>query len=284
MVYRLWSLASRVRVFIFAKRRFRDYIPQPVTWRTVGGWLSPYDGPERALLAKLIRRVRYIDDAETRQMLVEGNKQIVRNLSAAGIGPDKTIYVQIHHAGSSSAVMLNALKVSGRLEGSGCYFIDANSRKLGEVTARLKSGAIIYVDDFAGSGKQFTGVHKEISQFIIGNFAEFFLVPCVTTEAAKKIDEEEGVDVVAMEIHSPEDRALNEACNYFKEVDRLKLIQMTERVNPKHGLGFKRLATMVVYSRQCPSTVPLLLRGSKGQTPFPGILPRTTDRDANRAT
>jgi hypothetical protein len=272
-----------MRVFIFARCHFKAYLPQPITWDTVGGWLSPFSIDEQALLAKLITRVRYIDDHETRKMLVEGNNRIIERLDGAGIGAKQTIYVQFHDAGSSSGVMLNALKVSGRLEGTGRYFIDANSRKLGELTSKLKNGAIIYVDDFAGSGKQFINVHKEISQFIIGNFAEFFLAPCVTTEAATRIDEEEGVEVVAIELHSPQDRALNENCTYFRKDERIKLIDMTMRINPKHGLGFKGMATMVVYSRQCPSTVPFILRGSKGQTPFPGILPRTTDRDANQA-
>jgi hypothetical protein len=59
--------------------------------------------------------------------------------------------------------------------------------------------------------------------------------------------------------------------------------QLRERafeINRGSGLGFQSLASMVVYYRNAPNTVPLLLRGKRGQQTFRGILPRTTDLDA----
>jgi hypothetical protein len=276
MYERLSRVFVQAQSFLHAKRKFPGYRPQGITWDGVGEWLKPYKTSDRRLLHKLIKHVRYFSEEETKRALVNANEKVLAQLSASGLGLDKVIYVQVHDAGSSSGVMLNLLRDTAKIEKSGCRFIDGNSRNLAVITRDLGEGAIIYVDDFAGSGKQFTRVHRQISPYIVGRFVEFFIAPCVAEEAIDLIGEE-GVEVVTDEIHLRTGRPLQPECSILKSEERGRLLELSNDMYSKPGLGFKKLATMVVFARQCPNSVPLLIRGSVQQVPFPGLLPRTTD-------
>jgi hypothetical protein len=242
----------------------------------VAQWLSPYASSDRLLLLKMLKNVRYFDSEQTESALIRANEKVLQQLRGDGLEMTQIIYMQVHDAGSSSGVMLNLLRDGQKLEHSGCRFIDSNSRNLATVTRELAEGAIIYVDDFAGSGKQFARVHEQISPLITGRFVEFFIAPSVAEEAVTQIGEE-GVDVVADEIHLRSQRILREECGILDEKGRRRLLELAKALYRGNGLGFKKLSTMVVFARQCPNSVPLLLRGSEGQQPYSGLLPRTTD-------
>jgi hypothetical protein len=57
----------------------------------------------------------------------------------------------------------------------------------------------------------------------------------------------------------------------------LDLLKVCRRVDRRFSVGYHNLGSMIVYSRNCPNTTPIVLRGTKGQDPFVGILPRTNE-------
>jgi hypothetical protein len=170
------------------------------------------------------------------------------------------------------------LRDAAQLQKSGAQLLDwQNVARLSEVTNKLQEGAIVYVDDFAGSGTQFCEVRDFVSQQIVGrNFAEFALMPCVCEEALMKI-QDRGVECLSGLIHLKNERPLHPDCSLLNPRDKQKLLELSDMINPYSGLGFRHLATMVVLYSNTPDTVPLILRGNEGQKPFCGILPRTTD-------
>ena len=137
-------------------------------------------------------------------------------------------------------------------------------------------GAVVYVDDFAGSGKQFIKNRNLIAQFIGNNFAEFFLVACLCEEARDRL-EEAGVIPVAGLIHLKEDRPLHEISTALLPEQKQRLINLSSQLYPPTGLGFQRMASMVILSRNAPNNVPQLLRGNAGQHPSRGLFPRWDD-------
>jgi hypothetical protein len=163
------------------------------------------------------------------------------------------------------------------LERKGCHFIDSKDvRGLYELTNKLENGAIVYVDDFAGTGNQFCEVRDFVAQHIVGNFSEFFLLPCICEEALYELGKR-GVEAISGPVHSKADRPLNPQSTILSEKMQKRLIELCLKIDPKGGLGYKRLATMVVIYRNAPNSVPLILRGSLKQIPWIGIFPRTTD-------
>lgn len=189
---------------------FRDYRPQPVTAKSVWRWLSQYPVSSRRHLLLLLDRIIYFSEKRTVGSLVSGNEIILSKLQQDGIGLDRVVYVAVDTAGSSSHVMLNLLRDAENLERKRAKLVDSRDiESLQESTGAIGSGAIIYVDDFAGTGKQFSGNRDWTAQYIIGSFSEFFLAPVICAEAWRRI-ESSGVVPVSNFTHTTDQRPLHQ--------------------------------------------------------------------------
>lgn len=267
----------KLACYLLARTRFHDYEPQPVTFQTVNTWLDQFAESDHKFLFTLIRHVTYINKRQAIRALTNLNRQLLRELASDGIPPAKIIYVQVDDAGSSSHWVLAKPRNAERLESLGCTFLDSkNVRGLNEATDRLEEGAIVYVDDFAGTGNQFCRSREFVAQHTVGNFVEFFLLPCICEEALEQLNAR-GVEPRSLFVHRKKDRLLHPDGNLCAAGTKERLLELSSEVHAKHGLGYRNLGSMVVLSRNCPTSAPLLLRGSKNQNPFVGILPRTTD-------
>jgi hypothetical protein len=225
----------------------------------------------------LLSKVIFITEGQTRSAIANLNKKIIGKLAADGIRPEQIIYVQIDEAGSSSPVMLNMLRDAANLGRRGFKFIDSKDiTGLQELTSTINTGAIIYVDDFSGTGKQFTKNRRWVAQYIVGNFSEFFLAPCICEEAVNRISKV-GVALYHQITHMKSERPLHPECAILENSIKEELRGICREINPAAGLGFEKLATMVILYRNAPNTVPLLFRGSLGQDPYIGIFPRSDD-------
>lgn len=219
----------------------------------------------------------YISEKATIQNLVSLNQNILSRLRSDGIELDRVIYVAIDTAGSSSHVMLNLLRDAENLERRGARLIDSKDRySLKKLTSTIGSGAIIYVDDFAGTGNQFRRSRDWTAQFIFGTFSEFFLVPVICEEAYQHI-EASGVVPISSFRHTIDQRPLHRASNTIADDWKNHIVDICKEINPKSGLGFGNLATMVVFYRNAPNTMPLVFRGNLKQVPYRGIFPRSDD-------
>jgi hypothetical protein len=262
--------------YLYAWMTFRDYKPQPITVGGVWKWYWQFTKRERKLLPRFLRQLTYLTEADTKDILLRLNEKLLEDLALQGVSIRNVIYVQIDDAGSSSPVMLNLLRDGALIEGAGCAFLDAkNVRGLHDATDIRGEGAIVYIDDFSGSGKQFQTNRNFVKEYIVGNFVEFFLAPVICEESAERL-KEGGVEPRAFKIHAVRERALR-AESDWNPAWRDRLVSASRRINDRYPLGFRNMGTMVAFYRNAPNSTPLLLRGNKGQSPAVGILPRTTD-------
>ena len=270
------GLFTKLRYFRLT-RKFHDYRPQPITQEGIAAWFRQFSHQDIKGVQTLLNSVIYLSEQRVQQILLDQNNALVLRLKRAKITQEKTIYVSVHDAGSSSPVMLNLLRDAAKLERTGCYLIDGNNGLLlNKITNQLGEGAIVYVDDFAGTGNQFCKTRQFISQSIVGNFSEFLLAPCMCEEAVHRLGQE-GVDFYTGLIHSKAERPLHENSTILAPEVKERLRQISLGIHGRMGLGFAQLATMVVLYRNAPNTMPLILRGARDQVGFHGIFPRTTD-------
>jgi hypothetical protein len=142
-------------------------------------------------------------------------------------------------------------------------------------------GALIYVDDFVGTGTQFCRERDFIAKNFVGTFSEFIIVPSICEEALEKM-EQRGIQVFAGHKHVKSERPLHAECTVFNEAQRNRVVEVCKAID-RYGLGYRDLATMVVLYRNAPNTVPIMLRGNVNQQPYFGIFPRTIDLPLRRA-
>ena len=269
--FKYWPKCWRI------KRRFYDYKPQPVTVVSIKTWLQQFKENDKKALFALLDKVVYLSEKNIEKLLIELNNSLLDRLNESQIPPKNIIYMQIHEAGSSSPVILNMIRDRALLEQKGCHFIDSKDvRALNKLTNKLETGAIIYVDDFAGTGDQFCEVRDFVAPYIVGNFSEFFLLACICEEAFYELGKR-GVEAVSGHIHSKAARPLHPNSSMLASAIKKRLIELCLEIDGCRGLGYRNLASMVVLYRNAPDSVPLILRGSPKQTPWVGILPRTTD-------
>lgn len=260
-----------------AKLRFRDYHPQPVSMVSVSRWIQQFEKGDRKLAWQLLTRVIYLSERETKNILLHQNKILMENLLKAGLPSKKLIYIQTDDAGSSSPMMLGMLRDIAGLIQRGCKLLDGrDGLGINHVTSKLEEGAIIYVDDFVGTGDQFCKARAVALQSVVGNFSEFLLVTSICEEGYARLMDL-GVTVYAGHIHSKAERPLHQNSHLMESESRDRLIRLCKRIRPKVGLGYENLATMVVLYRNAPNSTPAVLRGSDKQTPFYGLFPRFKD-------
>jgi hypothetical protein len=136
-------------------------------------------------------------------------------------------------------------------------------------------GALIFVDDFIGSGTQFCKERDFFAQNFVGTFSEFILAPSICEEAFEKLAER-GIQAFTGHKHVKAERPLHAESPVFSDDQRKRIATVCKGIN-KFGLGFQDLATMVVLYRNAPNSVPIMLRGNVNQAPFFGIFPRWMD-------
>ena len=241
-------------------------------------WISQFPSEDRSLILKLFNSVIYINEKHTREMLVALNSDLMRFVyEESGIRYDNVIYATFSTPASSSHVMLNLLRDTSNLERTEATILDLKStEELYAKTETLGKGVIVYVDDFIGSGKQFSKNRNFASDFIVGNFGEYLLAPVICEEALPILDEL-GVEPVYAHLHTKDERLLHAESLALDKQEKERLTAICRGINKKQGLGFKKMAAMVVFYRNSPNNMPLVLRGNLGQSPIKGILPRSND-------
>ena len=74
------------------------------------------------------------------------------------------------------------------------------------------------------------------------------------------------------------ERPLHDGCTVLRPDIKKRLRDLCAEISEtSHGLGYKRLATMVVIYTNAPNHTPLVLRGNPSQNKYIGVIPRTTD-------
>lgn len=265
-----------------AALRFRDYHPQPVSVGSATRWMKQLEKKDLKLACNLLDKVIYLSEADTKKILLHQNGVLMANLHKAGLPSKKLIYVQTDDAGSSSPMMLGMLRNAAGLEQLGCTLLDGrDALGVNEATKRLEEGAIIYIDDFVGSGTQFNKARMFMMRSVVGSFSEFLLVPSICEEGLTKLADL-GVTVYTGHIHAKAERPLHESSHIMAGEGRDRLVEICKTIRAKGGLGFENMATMVVLYRNAPNSIPAILRGSDKQEPFYGIFPRFKDLPVQR--
>ncbi len=274
----------RIFYSIKAASRFRDYDPQPVTFFSAHQWMGQFDRRDRRIVGRLLDNVVYFSKDKTKETLVRLNDELLLRLANDGIPAKKIVYVSFDETSSSSHMMLGMLRDNAALLRRGCNLCDSKDiRGLTELADKLEYGAIVYIDDFIGSARQFSRSRDFVMQYVFGNFAEFMLAPSICEEGRDEL-EEKGIEVVAHNIHLRADRALQATSKFLPERDRNRVIEICQGISPKMALGIGGMATMVVFYRNAPNQIPAILRGNKDLKPFRGLFPRTTDLPFKRFT
>jgi hypothetical protein len=173
--------------------------------------------------------------------------------------------------------LITMLRDAMGLAQRGCHLLDGKDvLGIAQTTAQLGQGALIYVDDFVGSGVQLCDARDYVAANVVGTFSEFALIPTICEEGYAELAKR-GVETYSGHLHSKVARPLHANSSIFDRDTKNRLIEICNTIDPVSGLGFLDGAVMVVLYRGPPDNVPIILRGNPDQTPYAGLFPRYSD-------
>lgn len=255
----------------------RSYDPQRLTIKRFTVWFQQFDSRDWFLVLRILSRIEFLSKKHVIDCMVSLNNVLLKRLSEAGIPRNRIIYMSVHDAGSSSQVILNLLRDHHGLQQKGCRLLDSRDiLELVKLKEELNEFVIIYVDDFAGTGKQFSEARKFLADFLPSNVAEFFLLPVICEEAEERVSLL-GVEPIYCFRHTKNERPLHSESTLLTEKEKNRIYQYGKTIDKEHSLGFRDAATMVVIYRNAPNSMPLIFRGAKKQRGWFGITPRFDD-------
>ena len=229
--------------------------------------------------ARLAANLVFLSQKQIISELTRLNAEIEERLVADGVSPNNIVYVALDDPPSSSPAMCRLLRDQGGM--SGRKFLAATSvSDINRATKSLRTGAIVYVDDFAGTGTQFKAARNDVREYIDGTFSEFFLLPCICEEALSVV-EAEGVVAMFKKRHTKSERPLLPESSFLGQAARQRLVDHSYNMWGMGSLGFGMLATNVVLRHGAPDTTPMIFRGDKGQQSWFGIVPRWAETESS---
>lgn len=223
-------------------------------------------------MARLAANLEFFSRTRVIGDLATLDAQIRARLEFDGIPGSNIVYISLDDPPSSSPAMCRLLRDECGVS-TAKFVASTSGLKVNELTRRLQTGAVVYVDDFSGSGKQFVTAREDVREYISGNFSEFFLLPCICEEALEVV-ELEGVEAMYGKQHMKSERPLLPEGYLLDEAARSRIIEHSVGVWGFQSLGFQDLATNVVFYDAAPDTTPIMFRGDRGQDPWFGIVPR----------
>ena len=243
-----------------------------LTPQRVWKWVNQFPKQCRDDVARLAANLEIYSTDRIISNLESLNAQIAGRLEADGIPGTNIVYVSLDDPPSSSSLMCKLLRDQGGL--SGARFVPATSGwKISELTEKLEKGAVVYVDDFSASGNQVEEARAYVQDHMPVTFSEFFLLPCICEEALRRVERQ---DIVAVykHHHTRSERPLLPECDFLSDIARRRIVQHSESRWGVGSLGFKMMATNVVFQHASPDTTPIMFRGDMRQQPWFGIVPR----------
>lgn len=240
-------------------RRFAGY-RQEVSACGVQAWLEQFDQHDRDLAARILDCVTYVTDEQ-----IEGAFRSTLD-HLPGWSPNKSartgkwrFVAYSRAAGESGDAMLHRLRSAVGLTSARHHelFIgrsDLLREDLGP------EDTVVFVDDFAGTGRQVSVGWKEVMKELLPGEPRVFLVLVATSAAAKqRIEEETELQVRSRLVLTKSDDVFSRQCKHFSHPERELLLRYCRRANKKNPKGFGDCGFVLILAHKAPNnSIPVL--------------------------
>lgn len=229
-----------------------------LTGQLLGQWFSRF-GPDqyrlarRFLLAARFFRATVINDA-----LVRESNRVMEHLQNQGVPPDEVLVVQVDDLASSAAKAVTTFRKNAP-SGKTCnYSLATDTQTLISLARGRRISAVIYVDDFIGTGDQLQGARIGVISALGLAVPEYVITAIILEEAKALLDRE--CSVQHYYVHNRSERPMLPECRAFSSHDQRVLFDVSSNVGEGLPLGYGTCASMVVLADDVPDNSPALLR------------------------
>ena len=257
---------------------FGAYQPQAVNRAKLFQWLGQFDAAHYALALKLFETVEYYDLPRTHALLRQLHPAIKAQLKGDGFAMDDVYFVGLGAAGKSGHEIAYRYRVLNRVELARMKLVPELPDIIYEAATKGKRLAVVFLDDFIGSGKTVTDYWGLLTQILsIPPRPAMYVGCCVACELGiERIEAIPTAPFQVVAVHNVPDRLMLGRSNVFTNTEKQIIRQYCVQVG-NQAQGFGNIELMLAFAHGAPNNTLSALRGSKGQNPWRGILPRFND-------
>ncbi len=251
------------------------YQPQAVNSAKIFQWLRQFDLNHYDLALRLLEGVEFYDLPRIHEMLRGLHRTVVRQFGRDGFSWNNVYFVPLGSPGESSHEMIRRYRDVNRVNPAKLKFVSDMQGLIYDASKKGARLAFIFVDDFIGSGKKVTDYWNDVLKQIVSLPPKpaIYVACCVACEQGIQKVRQTPVQVLA--VHYVPDRLFLIQSNKFNAAEK----QLIREYCNKAGNQPKEvyLEIMLAFAHGAPNNALSVLRGSKRQNPWRGILPRFDD-------
>lgn len=259
-------------------RRFGSYQPQSVDREKLRLWLRQFEPTDYDLILRVLENVEFYDLAWQQNLLRALHRAVRTEANNDGFRKlENLVFVPIGETAESGHEIITRYRNVNRINNTNARL--AQVLELPELLYQAskdgKNLALIFLDDFIGTGKNVSDYWKNVlSQYIYPTQPMYVGTLVACSVGLRKVEEETPLRVIPVHIVQP--RHLLNDTDRFTPAEKYRIRAYCDRVgNPPLGIG--DLGVMVAFAHGCPNNTLSIIRGSKRQDHWRGILPRYGD-------
>lgn len=233
----------------------------PVTEQQINDWLAQFEECDRDMGARVLDSIEFITQLQARRYFN------VLLHSLPGWDDDekkrkgKWRFVAFSmSSGESGDTMVHLFRQANNLNGKQYDKLFIYKRDL--VTEALgPDDTVVFIDDFAGTGKQACGTWKasSIPELLAGNSTAYLLLIAGNKYARERIEDETGLEVRTYTELTEADNIFSSKCKYFDSKEKQELIKYCKKANRTEPMGHGKCGFLIVFSHNCPNnSLPIL--------------------------
>ncbi len=257
---------------------FGSYQPQAVNDTRLRLWLRQFQPSDYEVGLRIVETVDFYASDRVHSLLKELHKDIRTQLATEGFRKlEDIVFVPVGETGESGQEILTRYRNVNRIDKTNARLAQVVELQqlLYDLVSANRTAALVFLDDFVGTGKKVTDFWNDVlSQHISPNQSMYLGVAVACRQGVEKIHAETPLRVIP--VHIVQSRYFLETTNRFTAIEKALIAEYCEQVgNPSLGVG--KLGLMLAFVHGCPNNVLSILRGSKRQRQWKGILPRYED-------
>lgn len=253
---------------------FGTYQPQDVSRPKILRWLNQFDTAHYDLALRLLESVEFYDFSRIHHLLRKLHPEVVAQFKRDGFSWNNVYFVPLGEPGESSHEMVRRYRDVNRLSPDRLKLVPDLQSLIYEAAQKRVRLAFVFVEDFIGSGKQMTKYWNGLKQIVsISPQPAMYVACCAACDHG--IQELRNTPFQVLAVHYVPDRLYLTHTRKFIEGEKQIIRQYCNQAGNKPADVYLEL--MLAFAHGAPNNTVSVLRGTKGQRPWRGILPRYSD-------
>jgi hypothetical protein len=221
-------------------------------------WFARFSAKDHRVARRFLAAIRFFNASVIHNTLVRESNRVMERLEQAGVAPREILVVQVDAVGSSAARAVTTFRRNARAGKECNYCMAEDVVGMLDLTATQKIRAVVYVDDYIGTGAQLEEARTCVTSAIGVSVPEYVISVIILEEAKLALDRE--CTIRHGYIHLRSERPLLPECKAFTQAARQTLTGVSAGFDAGLVLGFGGCASMVVLADDVPDNAPALLR------------------------